>query len=172
MTRYPYRSWFALAGVVASLSACADAGPTSPAAPAGPSAASALLPARLAPGAYYLRTVDDRPLPLGLASGLRLESGFVVADSTEAQLVGWGESVGRDDAGSVRLTTGTARVLADAPQGSAQVATISWRNAAASRDSVSWSRDSVIVHRSAAGLSAAGAGRRLVYTRATAADTL
>ena len=172
MTSHPYRSWFVLAGVVASLSACADAGLTSPGAPAGPSAASALSPARLVPGAYYLRSVDDRPLPLGLANGLQLASGFVVADSTDAQLVGWGESVGRADAGSVRLTTGTARVLAGAPHGGSQVATISWRNAAATRDSVSWSRDSVIVHRSAAGLSAAGAGRRLVYTRATAADTL
>lgn len=172
MSSRPCRAWLALAGAVTLLTACGDVAPTSPGAPAKPSAASTLSPARLVPGAYYLRSVDDRRLPLSLASGLRLESGFVVADSTEAQLVGWGESVGRDDAGSVRLTTGTARVLADAPPGGAQVVTISWRNAAASRDSVSWSRDSVIVHRSAQGLSAAGAGRRLVYTRATAADTL
>lgn len=172
MPRRPSRAWIAFAGAVTLLTACGDAAPTSLGGPVGPSAASTLSPARLAPGAYYLRSVDDRRLPLRLASGLQLESGFVVADSTDAQLVGWGESVGRDDAGSVRLATGMARVLADAHPGAAQVATISWRNAAASRDSVSWSHDSVIVHRSAQGLSAAGAGRRLVYTRATAADTL
>jgi hypothetical protein len=63
-------------------------------------------------------------------------------------------------------------VLAELAPSSAQVVAISWRNAAASRDSVAWSRDSVVVHRSAPGLSAAGAGRRLVYTLATAADTL
>lgn len=172
MPSQPRRSWFALAGMAALLGACADAAPTGPGAPTGPSATSVISPARLVPGAYYLRTVDDRQLPLSLAGGLRLESGYVIADSADAQLVGWGESVSRDAAGSVRLATGTARVLGDAPRGGAQVATITWRNAAASRDSVSWSRDSVIVHRSAQGLSAAGAGRRLVYTRATAADTL
>ena len=172
MTRPPRRRRIALLALASGLTACGDAGVTSPAVSAAPSATAAPAPARLSAGAYYLRTVDGRSLPLALANGQRLESGFVVADSVDAGLVGWGESVGGPHSSAVRLTTGTARVLAELAPSSAQVVAISWRNAAASRDSVAWSRDSVVVHRSAPGLSAAGAGRRLVYTLATAADTL
>ena len=154
------------------LAACADGATTGPTGPGGPSAIAAAVPARLAAGSYYLRTVDGRPLPVALADGSRLESGFVVADSLDARLVGWGESLTRGSGSSVRLAAGTALVLGEAPDGGGRLASITWQNAAASRDSVTWGRDSVVVHRTGAGPSLAGAGRRLVYTRATSADML
>lgn len=161
-----HRSAARLAVAVITLvtSACLPATPTAP-----DPASSAHLPV----GTYFLRSIDGGALPVALPGGLRIESGFVVSDSIDAGLVGFGESIARDRTASVRLATGSARVLAaDAHHG--HVAAITWQAtaSAASADSVRWSADSVIVFRTGAAPSIAGAGHRLVYTRAIAADTL
>lgn len=128
---------------------------------------------RLPSGSYYLRTIDGRALPMTISGGGRIEAGFMVADSAETGLVGFGESIGRDASSSARLATGTARVLGQDYR-SARIASISWQDAAAGAraDSALWSADSVIVYRTGAGPSIAGAGHRLVYTRAIPSDTL
>ena len=154
----------ALAVVLLGSSACLPAAPTAP-----DSASSAHLPV----GTYYLRSIDGGALPISLPGGLRIESGFMVSDSVDAGLVGFGESIARERTSSVRLATGSARVLAaDARHG--HVAAITWQAtaSAANADSVRWSADSVIVFRTGAAPSIAGAGHRLVYTRTVAADTL
>lgn len=172
MSRRPplARSAPAIAGLALLLTACAGGTPTGPATIAGPSTVTAAAPGRLPAGSYFLRSVDGRPLPYTLASGMRVEAGFVVSDSADAQLVGWGESIAGSDASSVRLATGTAVVLGEAVRADTRVAAITWRTAAATRDSVSWGRDTVVVHRTGAGPSLTGAGHRLVYTRATDAE--
>lgn len=117
-----------------------------------------------------LRTLDGRGLPVTLATGARIESGFVAADSADPTLIGFGETVGQSFSSTAHLATGTARVLGEDYR-NARIAAISWRgSAAAPADSVLWSMDSVIVYRTGAGPSIAGAGHRLVYTRATPAD--
>lgn len=142
--------------------------PGSPAAPANGAPA-----AQLPSGSYYLRAMDGKTLPVSIGNGARIESGFVTADATNGAIVGWGESVGRGAAASMQLATGTARVLG-ADDADARIAAITWESSPADvrADSVRWSADSVIVYRTGTAPSAAGAGHRLVYTRATAADTL
>jgi hypothetical protein len=154
----------ALFGLLSLLTGCI---PSSPVAPDG-SAHD-----RVPPGAYYLRAIDGRRLPREIPGGERIESGFVVADSVTPGLIGFGESVARDASTSARLATGTARVIGQDYR-NARIAAISWSAAPSSvaADSVLWSIDSVIVYRTGAAPSAAGAGHRLVYTRATPVDTL
>ena len=165
-TSQPHRSAarFAVAAVtLLTAAACLPASPTAP----DPASA-----ARLPVGTYYLRSIDGGTLPRTLPGGLRIESGFVASDSIDATHVGFGESIARDRTASVRLATGTARVVA-ANARSGHVAAITWQAPAASAgDSVRWSADSVIVYRTGVAPSVAGAGHRLVYTRAVAADTL
>jgi hypothetical protein len=140
--------------------------------PASPAAPDASTGDHLPAGAFYLRTVDGSALPVSVAGGLRIESGFVVADSSTPGTVGFGESVSRDHAASVRLATGSAQVLGTAYTG-ARVAAVRWQaDSQARADSVLWGRDSVIVYRTGVAPSIAGAGHRFIYTRATPADTL
>jgi hypothetical protein len=142
-----------------------------PASPAGPEGSTG---GHLPAGAFYLRMVDEAALPVTVASGARIESGFVVADSANPGVVGFGESVGLGQTASVRLATGNARVLGHG-HGTGRIAAITWRagaGAGAARpDSVLWSSDSVIVYRTGAAPSVAGPGHRFIYTRATPADT-
>jgi hypothetical protein len=161
----PSRRMRALVGLLgaAALDACAHGSPVAP---------DGVRYDRLPPGAYYLRTLDGQHLPATLRSGERIESGFVVADSIEPSLVGFGETVGRQASSTARLATGTARILGEDYR-SARIAAISWHGRpGASADSVLWSMDSVIVYRTGSAPSLAGEGHRLIYTRATPADTL
>jgi hypothetical protein len=148
---------------LALLAACVPANPVSP---------EGATPDRLPAGAYYLRTIDGRSLPMTIGGGRRIESGFIVSDSMETATVGFGESLGQASSSSASLATGTARVIGqDARNG--RIAAISWRDLGGARaDSVLWSVDSVIVYRTGAAPSAVGPGHRLVYTRATPGDTL
>ena len=140
--------------------------------PANPLAPGGSPPDRIPAGAYYLRTIDGHALPMTIAGGTRIESGFVAADSAETATVGFGESLGHAASSSSNLATGTARVLGQDAH-NARIAAISWRTSSGARaDSVLWSVDSVIVYRTGAAPSAVGPGHRLVYTRATPADTL
>jgi hypothetical protein len=127
----------------------------------------------LSAGAFYLRTVDGRALPVVAQNGLRIQSGYVVTDSTAPGVIGFGESVGHEHDASMRLATGSARVLGEA-HGTARIAAVTWQaDASAARaDSVLWGADSVIVYRTGTAPSVAGAGHRFIYTRATPADTL
>jgi hypothetical protein len=137
---------------------------------ANPAAPSSSAPTTLPEGAFYLRTVDGTRLPVTVAGGMRIESGYVVTDASAPGAIGFGESVGRNSVASVRLATGTARVLGRERMGS--VAAVSWQAGTTAADSVLWSADSVIVYRTGAAPSVAGAGHRFIYTRATPADTL
>lgn len=65
---------------VALLAACAPGNPLSP---------DGAVPDRVPAGAYYLRAIDGRALPMSLPDGLRIEAGFVVADSANAGTIGW-----------------------------------------------------------------------------------
>jgi hypothetical protein len=160
--RRPARSQF----VIALVALCAGCVPANPVSPDGAT------PDHLPAGAYFLRSIDGRSLPLTIAGGTRIESGFIVADSAESATVGFGESLGHASSSSASLATGTARVLGqDSRDG--RIAAISWRsNGSARADSVLWSVDSVIVYRTGAAPSAVGPGHRMIYTRATPADTL
>jgi hypothetical protein len=156
------RAFVGLLGA-ATLGACAHGSPVAP---------DGVRHDRLPPGAYYLRTLDGQQLPATLRSGERIESGFVVADSIEPSLVGFGETVGRQTTSTARLATGTARILGEDYR-SARIAAINWQGQPdANADSVLWSMDSVIVYRTGRAPSLAGEGHRLIYTRATPADTL
>lgn len=163
-TRRPRVATLGLSCLALLATACLPASPTAPQA--------GRLSQQLPVGAYYLRTVDGAKLPLSLPGGLRIESGFLVSDSTDAGTVGFGESVGRDRSASVRLATGSARVVGQDHR-AASIAQLTWKADAGVRaDSVLWGADSVIVYRTGAAPSVAGAGHRLVYTRAIAADTI
>ena len=123
------------------------------------------------PAAYYLREVDGRPLPTLVGDGLTVTSAYVVADTTARNVIGWGEGISKDSAASFRLGLGAARVLSQGPDGTC-VAVIAWGGNMTALDTVRWTPDSVIFSRTISHRSAVGAGRRLVYTRNVAADTL
>ena len=125
----------------------------------------------LIPAAYYLREVDGRPLPSVVGDGLTVTSAYVVTDTTERNVIGWGEGISKDSTASFRLGIGAARVLSEGPDGTS-VAVIAWGGNTTAFDTVRWTPDSVIFSRTISHRSAVGAGRRLVYTRSVAADTL
>jgi hypothetical protein len=160
----------ALVAATCLLSGCVPM-PTDATAQASANASNGAGARYLLPGAYFLRTVDGRPVPVAVGNGVTVTSAYVVADTTERSVIGWGEGVIKGSTSSARLGTGTARVLSQSPTG-ASIAVVSWGTSAAALDTVRWTPDSVIFARTVLYPSALGAGRRLVYTRVVAADTL